>query len=244
MTDDARKLCQACEDAARLCDKIWEQDYGTAGAGSSAACALSIRSSCRHAQPAASAVRVPEGWKLERGNKPPFKTIIVKSPDNYVAVVSDTDRNPAIVLYKLADAMLAQPAASAAPGAGVSELTRDRIEELRDEILFAIDRMPSAMMSEMSALCDLALQSLRSDAKAPGAMPEEPRSWFAYDHKLECDVLVVTKVSYDALQSKLSAAYAAVRDADYLNARLMFDSTLAEWRKKHAATIAAAGGGK
>ena len=119
------------------------------------------------------------------------------------------------------DAFLAQPAASAAPGAGVSELTRDRIEELRDEILFAIDRMPSAMMSEMSALCDLALQSLRSDAKAPGAMPEEPifspQEWL--DKPLDCAYVIVQHVHKlrshaDALQAKLIASekYVAVLD--------------------------------
>ena len=47
--------CAACEDAAKLCDKIWEQDVGTAGAGSSAACAIAIRKSCRHASPPAPA---------------------------------------------------------------------------------------------------------------------------------------------------------------------------------------------
>jgi len=33
----------ALEEAARICDGVWKQDEGTAGAGSSAACAIAIR---------------------------------------------------------------------------------------------------------------------------------------------------------------------------------------------------------
>ena len=75
---------------------------------------------------------------------------------------------------------------------------------------------------------------------APGSMPKIP----AFTNRRE--EILWKGQNYDALQSKLSAAYAAVRDLKMLPVRPS-DTTLKwikEWAKKHAATIAAAGEGK
>ena len=106
---DARELLRECrtfvDDMWRCSgykensepDKRWEADRA----------GLISRIDAFLAQPAASEVRVPEGWKIERINKPPFKYINLRSPDGCVAVVGNADMNPKNVLYKLADAMLA-----------------------------------------------------------------------------------------------------------------------------------------
>lgn len=48
---------------------------------------------------------IPTGWKIERENDV-LKTIHVTAPNGYVASVTTIDRNPANVLWLLADALL------------------------------------------------------------------------------------------------------------------------------------------
>ena len=47
-------------------------------------------------------------WKIERVNQMCFQYIDIRSPDGYVARVASHDRNPEIVLYKLANDILNQ----------------------------------------------------------------------------------------------------------------------------------------
>lgn len=44
---------------------------------------------------------IPEGWKLEP-QKDMFNTIHITTPQGWVASVSSMDRNPAIILWRLA----------------------------------------------------------------------------------------------------------------------------------------------
>ena len=46
------------------------------------------------------------GWEFERIDAPPFQRIVIKAPNGYTAVVDSMDRNPANILYMLADAIL------------------------------------------------------------------------------------------------------------------------------------------
>jgi hypothetical protein len=55
------------------------------------------------------AERVPEGWRIERKDNKPFKNIEVTAPNGYTALVGSIDRNPSIVLYMLAEALLSPP---------------------------------------------------------------------------------------------------------------------------------------
>ena len=101
---------------------------------------------------------------------------------------------------------------------------------------------------ECSTKLELELTACREEQHAVWQYLEVASPWtksndLPWADEILCSVGLLEQRASQA-ESKLSAAYAAVRDADYLNARLMFDSTLAEWRKKHAATIAAAGDGK
>lgn len=50
---------------------------------------------------------VPDGWKIERVDKPPFKRILVKAPNGYSTIADSIATNPENILYMLADAMLA-----------------------------------------------------------------------------------------------------------------------------------------
>lgn len=52
------------------------------------------------------AASVPDGWKITKMDAL-FDAIEVVSPDGFAAIVCATSRNPSIVLYKLARAMLA-----------------------------------------------------------------------------------------------------------------------------------------
>lgn len=47
-----------------------------------------------------------DGWEFERIDAPPFQRIVIKAPNGYTAVVDSMDRNPANILYMLADAIL------------------------------------------------------------------------------------------------------------------------------------------
>lgn len=47
-----------------------------------------------------------DGWEFERIDAPPFQRIVIKAPNGYSAVVDSMDRNPANILYMLADAIL------------------------------------------------------------------------------------------------------------------------------------------
>lgn len=49
---------------------------------------------------------IPPGWVIERCGRPPFKGIMVKAPNGYVADIYSHGRNPEIVMYMLADALL------------------------------------------------------------------------------------------------------------------------------------------
>lgn len=48
---------------------------------------------------------IPRGWKIER-QADVLKTIHITAPTGYAASVSTIDRNPANVLYMLADTLL------------------------------------------------------------------------------------------------------------------------------------------
>jgi hypothetical protein len=86
------------------------------------------------------AERVPEGWRIERKDNKPFKNIEVTAPNGYTALVGSIDRNPSIVLYMLAEALLSPPppAQPAPPSADA----RDKLaafgawaaEEFREEL--------------------------------------------------------------------------------------------------------------
>jgi hypothetical protein len=52
---------------------------------------------------------IPLGWRIERLRDPVLKTIVVHAPKGYAAVVTVLDRNPANVLYLLAEALLNEP---------------------------------------------------------------------------------------------------------------------------------------
>lgn len=56
--------------------------------------------------------RVPEGWKIERVDCKPFRSILIESPNGCGVLVYSHARNPENVLYMLAEALL-----SAAPEA-------------------------------------------------------------------------------------------------------------------------------
>lgn len=49
---------------------------------------------------------IPEGWKIERTNKFPFKSIELTAPNGFATVIYSHDRNPENILYMLADAIL------------------------------------------------------------------------------------------------------------------------------------------
>jgi hypothetical protein len=72
--------------------------------------------------PQAPAVAVPRGWKIKRDDTPPFKCVEIHAPNGYGARVMSHERNPANVLYMLAEALLvedllATPQAPAEPQA-------------------------------------------------------------------------------------------------------------------------------
>ena len=95
------------------------------------------------------------------------------------------------------------------------------------------------LKEEMTAM-EIELSALRA-----AEMPEEPplgalahfQEWKDYSEKLRSQLAAVM-VEMDALQSKLSAAYAAVRDANKYG---VSDTSFTEvdwWAKKHARIIA------
>lgn len=47
-----------------------------------------------------------DGWTIQRIDTSPFKRILIKAPNGYSAVVDSMERNPANILYMLADAIL------------------------------------------------------------------------------------------------------------------------------------------
>lgn len=49
-----------------------------------------------------------EGWIFERIDTPPFKRIAIEAPNGYSTVVDSMSRNPANILYMLADSILTQ----------------------------------------------------------------------------------------------------------------------------------------
>lgn len=53
---------------------------------------------------------IPEGWTIKREqNNELFKSITITAPNGYAAYVSNIERNPANILYMLAEALLEQP---------------------------------------------------------------------------------------------------------------------------------------
>jgi hypothetical protein len=56
---------------------------------------------------------IPAGWKIKRAPRGPIKTLMIRAPNGYQAIVSSHDRNPQNVLFMLADTLLTQSEATA-----------------------------------------------------------------------------------------------------------------------------------
>jgi len=61
---------------------------------------------------AAQAMPLPHGWRIEAIVETPFKSYRIVAPNGYEALVYSHERNPANVLYMLADALASQEGAT------------------------------------------------------------------------------------------------------------------------------------
>ncbi len=50
---------------------------------------------------------VPEGWIIERSDRPPFKRITIKTPNGYSCICDSVELYPENILYMLAEALIA-----------------------------------------------------------------------------------------------------------------------------------------
>jgi len=54
---------------------------------------------------------IPEGWVIQRKDKPPFKRIEIIAPNKYSTIVDSLQMNPENILYMLAEQLLNDTAA-------------------------------------------------------------------------------------------------------------------------------------